>query len=345
MGTSANRGHRHSHTQNRHAVLPTPLRLGVDGSLSGRGVTIAFLDSGFYPHPDLTQPTNRILAYQDVTDPHANLASNKQPESWDWHGTMTSVAAAGNGFLSDGVYSGLAPEAGVALVKVSDEGRITEKNIERGIRWVIDNKARLGIRILSISLGGDEDVSYLHNAVDLAAEDAVRAGIVVVVAAGNSGCSDRHKTVPPANAPSVITVGGYNDNNEIGGLPGLYCSSYGVTTDGIIKPEIVAPAMWVAAPVLPGTESYSRAEALSQIADSPDYLIRDIARAGELWIRAGLPPDLRSAGVDSIRSEVSRLLKEGKVVAAHYQHVDGTSFAAPVVASLIARMIEVNPLL
>src|ERR1043165_8198322 len=44
-------------------VLSTPLRMDADERYTGRGVTIAFLDSGFYPHKDLTTPQNRILAY------------------------------------------------------------------------------------------------------------------------------------------------------------------------------------------------------------------------------------------------------------------------------------------
>ena len=47
----------------------------------------------------------------------------------------------------------------------------------------------------------------------------------------------------------------------------------------------------------------------------------------------------------NLPGEVNRLIQEGKIIATHYQHVDGTSFAAPAVASLIARMIEVNPML
>lgn len=349
MGTSTGREHEHSHSQNRFAVPPTPLRLGVDTNRTAREVTIAFLDSGFYPHPDLTEPDNRIVAYEDIASPGAFLESRKTPEEWDWHGTMTSVAAAGNGRLSGGVYRGLASEARVVLVKVGDKGKITEANIERGLRWVIANKERYDIRVVSISLGGDDDVSYKQNAVDQAAEDAVAAGIVVVVAAGNSGCTDHHKTVPPANAPSVITVGGYDDNNEIAGEPALYCSSYGVTADGIVKPEVIAPAMWVAAPILPDTDAYRRAEGLSRIVLSPDYMIRELARVASrgnengLWKQAGLPDWLRVAGVDSIRAELNRRLQDGKIVAAHYQHVDGTSFAAPIVASLVARMIEANP--
>src|SRR5690349_14667035 len=145
MSNSASREHQHSHSQNRFAVQPTPVRLAVDPSHTARGVTIALLDSGFYPHPDLTQPNNRIVAYTDVVLPGAMLTPDKKPEAWDWHGTMTSVVAAGNGFLSDGVYRGLGSEAKLALVKVGDRGRITEPNIERGLRWVIENRERYDI--------------------------------------------------------------------------------------------------------------------------------------------------------------------------------------------------------
>src|SRR6266480_3798367 len=47
-------------------VLPTPLRMDADERFTGSGVTIAFLDSGFYAHPDLTEPRHRILAYHSI---------------------------------------------------------------------------------------------------------------------------------------------------------------------------------------------------------------------------------------------------------------------------------------
>jgi len=333
--------HEHTHAQNRFAAIPTPLRLDADESLTGRGVTIAFLDSGFHPHPDLVEPTNRIIAYHDLTGEEPVLDSGRNSEAWHWHGTMTSVAACGNGQLSDGIYRGLASEANLVLVKASSRGRIIEEAIARGIEWVVENRERLQIRVLNISLGGDEDVPYESSAIDRAAEEAVRAGIVVVAAAGNSGCSERHTSVPPANSPSVITVGGHDDMNSFETHDdGAYCSNYGLTADGLMKPEIIAPAMWVAAPILPGTASYEMAEKLSRLVSAPDYALARTAR--ELW-DGDAPPELLAGRPEEIRAAVERLLRENRVVATHYQHADGTSFAAPVVSSLVAQMLEANP--
>ena len=331
--------HDHQHAPNRFAVIPTHIRLDADPRYTGKGVTIAFLDSGFYPHPDLLEPTNRIIAYHDLAEERTSLNRNDRSESWQWHGTQTSIAAAGSGQLCDRVYRGLAFEANLVLVKVSEKGRITEDNIARGIRWVIENRERFNIRVLNISLGGDEDVPCSKSVIDQAAEEAIKLGITVVVAAGNS--SDTH-SIPPANSPSVITVGGYSDNNELGGKGlDLYHSNFGATADGAVKPEIIAPAMWVAAPILPDTPLYERAEALSLIAAAPDYQLPSLVR--ELEEKAELPEALVVSDVPTIRAFVESTLSQQKIVAAHYQHVDGTSFAAPIVTSIVAQMIEAKP--
>lgn len=356
MKTSPKRDlHEHAHEQTRFAVLPTPVRLDANPDRTGKGVTIAFLDSGFYTHPDLTRPRSRILARVDITAPDGRLRTRK-PNPWDWHGTQTSVVAAGNGYLSDGFYNGLASEAKVVLVKVSERGRINDEHIARGIRWVIENKDRYKIRVVSISLGGDEDASFEESLVDQAAEEAVRQGLVLVVAAGNTGCQPNHYTIPPANSPSVITVGGYDDNNQLrGSNVALYCSNFGRTIDGLIKPDLIAPAIWVAAPILPDTEAYHRAEALSQIASAANARLHDLttlgdqsdhllsALAADVWEKAELPAELRDEPLEVIRAVVESRLEAHKIIATHYQHVDGTSFAAPIVASVVAQMIEANP--
>ncbi|HJP92186.1 MAG TPA: S8 family serine peptidase [Pyrinomonadaceae bacterium] len=332
--------HEHFHSPNRFAVIPTPVRLNANPEYTGKGVTVAFLDSGFYAHPDLLRPTNRVIAYEDIARERRCLLSTDRIESWQWHGTQTSVAAAGNGFLSDGVYRGLAHESELVLVKVSERRQITEENIARGIEWVIANRERYNIRVLNISLGGDEDVPCSKSVIDQAAEEAVRQGIVVVAAAGNSGIENRH-SIPPANSPSVITVGGYTDHNRLNENQfGLYHSNFGVTADGTVKPELVAPAMWIAAPILPETASYERAEALSRLAAAPDYQLPTLAR--EI---TELPAHVVHSNASGIRAYVEAALQQEKIIATHYQHVDGTSFGAPIVTSIVAQMIQANPML
>src|SRR5262245_39500656 len=164
--------HDHTHAQNRYAVIPTPQRLGANAQYTGKGVTVAIIDSGFYPHPDLVHPENRIVAFKDVTDGKSSFQDGAVPQASDWHGTQTSVVAAGNGHLSDGIYRGLGSEAELVLVKVSDRGRITDENIVRGLEWVIKNRHVYNIQVVSMSLGGDEDISFRESMVDRAAEDA-----------------------------------------------------------------------------------------------------------------------------------------------------------------------------
>jgi serine protease AprX len=335
--------HEHQHAPNRFAVIPTPVRLNASPEYTGKGVTVAFLDSGFYPHPDLLTPVNRVVAYHDVAGERRSLLPGEPIESWQWHGTQTSVAAAGNGTLSDGLYRGVAHDSRLVLVKASERGRITEENIARGIHWVIANRERYNIRVLNISLGGDEDVPCSESIIDQAAEEAISHGVVVVAAAGNSGAEGRH-SIPPANSPAVITVGGYSDNNQLNASQlSLYQSSFGITADGTVKPEIIAPAMWIAAPILPGTTLYERAEALSRLAAAADYQLPGLAR--ELEEITGLPERLVNSDATDVRLYVEAALKQAKIVTSHYQHVDGTSFAAPIVTSIVAQMIEANPTL
>jgi serine protease AprX len=193
-----------------------------------------------------------------------------------------------------------------------------------------------------MSLGGDADRPLEESRVNQLAEEAVRRGMVLVAAAGNSGCAVQHRVLPPATAPSVIAVGGYDDGNDPeGGNLALYCSSFGVTADGLTKPEIIAPAMWVAAPILPGTPAYARAQALAELSATPDNrLVAAIRDIGPGTI--GLPQD-DWPGPDALRAWIDGKLRAEKIVGAHYQHVDGTSFAAPVVASVVAQMLEANP--
>jgi serine protease AprX len=329
--------HAHTHAQNRFAVIPTAEKLGADPRFTGHGMTIAFLDSGFYPHPDFA---DRVIKFHDIFGEEKSLKTI-EPKAHHWHGTQTVTACAGNGALSGGIYRGLASEAGLVLVKVSKEGRISDDSIEKGLRWLLQNREKFGIRVVNLSLGGDTDASTKESKINQLAEELVSCGVIVTVAAGNT---NEANSIPPASAPSVITVGGYSDENSFElEKHGLYHSNFGRTVDEQVKPEIIAPAMFVAAPILPGTADYEAAEILSMLAGAPDYSLRRLL--AEYWQKAALAPDALTIETDAARRLIEQALERRKIVATHYQHVDGTSFAAPITASVVAQMLEANPAL
>jgi serine protease AprX len=304
-------------------AIPTPLRLHADPRFTGRGVTIAMVDVGFYPHPDLTRPTNRIRAWVDATAPGGPQALTFGPDQqpawpgWDalherqWHGTMTATAAAGNGHLSHGLYRGLASDADLVLVQVrNDRQGISDEAIVRALQWLAENAATLGLRVVNISLGGAPRANLRRNPIDEAVAALVAQNVVVTAAAGNDGVRALN---PPATAPAALTVGGLDDHNSFSDAElSLWHSNYGTGDGGIAKPELVAPSIWVVAPVLPGSSVEQEAVSL--------FSRRHLS----------LP-------------EVEARIAAEKLITPYYQHVDGTSFAAPLVASTAACMLEANP--
>lgn len=324
------------------AILPTPVRLGALDKYRGRGVTIAFLDAGFFAHPDLVEPRDRIVKYVDITNARRRRDDLDRPDASSWHGMMTSVVACGNGHLSGGFYRGIASEARVVLVKVGHMSRITHENIRRGIDWVVRNRRRYGIRVVNVSCGGDYEASYLRDGLSQAVERASRNGLVVCAAVGNQGHIPGHPVLPPASAPSALTVGGLDDRNRLSfAAYDMYHSSYGPTVDGLQKPEVIAPGIWVAAPILPGTPTAAQAQLLSNLAGAKDGELRAIILAhqavdGDLDAAAALEPRL-------IRQLIGAKLEGNNVISGAYKHVDGTSFAAPIVSSIATQMIEANP--
>ncbi|PCJ19275.1 MAG: hypothetical protein COB02_07760 [Candidatus Cloacimonadota bacterium] len=322
-----------------YEILPTPLRLDVDPSYTGKGVTIAFLDGGFYPHPDLMKPSRRVVAYKDLGAPHRPKSDFEKPDHRSWHGMQTCVSAVGNGYLSKGLYKGIAYESDVALLKVAgDEGFSTE-SIVAGIEWCIRKRKRYNIRVLNISLGVNGSGSFRESIINHAAEEAVQSGINVVVAAGNESWSE---ITPPGNSPSVITVGGLDDRNSLDQKDfGMYHSSFGKTYDGVMKPEIIAPGIWVAAPTLPGTFFYREAEFVWKLSQAKSlYHLKEILNSFEGSL--DYLEDLKRMPFQDCMGFISHKIKEFKLISPYYQHVDGTSFSAPIVCSIIAQILEAN---
>jgi serine protease AprX len=328
-----------------YPIMPTPMRLGADEGLRGRGVTICFIDSGFIAHPDFLYPEPRILAgYDAVRARRMSTAPPRgEPPIAAWHGTMTAGAAAGSGSLSGGLYRGIASEARLVFIAtMTPWGGIHTPEVVRALTWVLRNRERYHIRIVNMSLGVDEPAETLEHPVVELVEELVGLGVIVVAAAGNG---PDEPIVPPAWSPSAITVGGYDDRNSTDPSRWeIWWGSSGPSWEGTHKPELLAPSIWLAAPILPNTAVKREAEALFALAASDDAtLMKSIPRyARDLEVGALL----RSVASPRLaRSIIHRRMHDEKLITASYKHVDGTSFAAPLITSVVAQMLEARPTL
>ncbi len=311
----------------RDWVAPSLVRLNSARQAAGRGVTIAVVDAGFFPHPDLLFPTCRILAHHDMSVDEEVL--DGRTDAGNWHGTMTAVIAAGNGFLGQGLYRGPAYLSDLVLLKVGENLSIRPHNIAKALRWILENRERLGIRVVNISLGvGEETRKSEMSLVDHWIEKCARSGLCVVVAAGNSG----GEVGSPAKSRYAITVGGYFDHCD-----DLFHSDFGFTPDRILKPDLIAPSALLASPILPGTPQQKRAAAVACLLADPSLedpaLIRD----------AQLPEGYLEGSLEDRTAELMGQAAGHKVVGTYYEHADGTSVAAPLVAGTIAQMLELRP--
>jgi serine protease AprX len=280
-------------------------------------VTVALVDSGFAPHPDLTEGRNRIRAHVDAREVPVVVRrfSADETPSWPeasaesaWHGLMTSVAAAGSGARSWGFYRGMAPDAELVLVRVlGSEGRIGNARIARALHWLLAFGPDLGVRVVNVSLGGD---SESRSSVDEAVAALVRRGITVVVASGNDGV---RRLVPPATALEALTIGGIDDHGHFQEEEVvLWHSNYGEAANGKQKPELVAPSLEVPGAILLGTKIAEEAASLFAA---------------------------RALGDESGEARIAEM----GLLSPFYKRVEGTSFAAPLVAGVVAAMLEANP--
>jgi serine protease AprX len=230
-----------------------PREVGADrawrAGLTGRGVTVAVLDSGIAPDPDLVEPSSRILASVNFAGPPGPGADP------GGHGTHVAGILAGNGSRSNGEFVGVAPEAGLVDVRVLNEhgsGRVS--SIVRGIQWVIAHRAQYNIRVINLSLGAPAARSYRLDPLAAAAEIAWRRGLVVVAAAGNGGPSSGEVHSPGID-PYVITVGAIDDRESLslGDDALAFFSSWGTPTESRPKPDLVAPGRRIVSIRTPGS--------------------------------------------------------------------------------------------
>ncbi len=230
---------------------------------TGKGVNIAIIDTGVDDYHESLM--GRFVAGVSFGHPLTPRDGSFNPDDEFGHGTYCAGIALGTGGTTDlnldgePDYMGVAPDAGLIDVQPY-QGLVGQADaLVASIQWVIYNKDTDwpdqpdeydGIDVISLSIGlGASEAE--------AAIEAVEAGLVVVLAAGNDGPNN-----PPPGVTEwpdgVIVVGATDDNNTITRDDDVIAdmSSRGPRADGALKPDVCAPGMDIMAPTRDSFKRY-----------------------------------------------------------------------------------------
>ncbi|WP_433348637.1 S8 family serine peptidase [Microtetraspora malaysiensis] len=197
--------------------------------MTGEGVTVAVLDSGYDPdHPDLKGVVAQERNFSDEPDIRDPIG----------HGTHVASIVAGNGEK----YRGVAPGAKLAVGKVGDAWGATDSAIIAGMEWAaLEVKAK----VVNISLGEPDTLGLdpVEQAVNTLSE---RTGTLFVVASGNDG---QGNLASPGSADAALTVGAVDRQDRVA----PFSSTGPRVGDHAIKPDLTAPGVDIVAAAAAGT--------------------------------------------------------------------------------------------
>jgi serine protease AprX len=283
------------------AGAPGLLGLGRIAGVTGQGIGVAVLDSGISPHSALS---NKVIASVSFVsgDPIVSDVYG--------HGTHIAGIIAGSGaaatYVTPLYTGGIAPGANLINVRVlGADGTGQTSDVIAGLEWVIANRAKYNIRVVNLSLGHPVTEPAATDPLCEVVAEAVRAGIVVVAAAGNSGkTADGHMVLggiaSPGNSPLALTVGALNTwgtTSRRDDSVTTYSSRGPTRFDLVVKPDVAAPGNKIVS--LQANGSYL-----------PTFY-----------------PSLHKAGYGTNA----------------YMLLSGTSMAAPMVSGAVALLLQGNP--
>ena len=225
------------------AVLHGVDTVWQDTGYDGAGSTVAIIDTGIDGNhsslddqdDDPTTNDPKVIAFYDPVN-NPSLTNGTEVFAYDdqGHGSHCAGTTAGTGAPTYD-HIGMAPQASLVGVKVLDAGGSGSfATVMAGMEWTVENRYKFNIRAASMSLGGPGAIEWTsseEDSVNRYANEMVRAGIALFIAAGNTAVSAQIGT--PGSAEDAITVGALDKNSAIA----VY-SSQGPTEEGRIKPNI-----------------------------------------------------------------------------------------------------------
>ncbi|MGZ6672658.1 MAG: S8 family serine peptidase, partial [Solirubrobacteraceae bacterium] len=178
--------------------------IGADQSgATGSGVDVAVIDTGMVPVPALAGP-GKVVQGPDFSD----QSRDRDLAHLDTYGHGTHVAGIIAGDDPKSGFQGVAPGARLVNVKAAGaDGSTSLGAIVASVGWVIAhrNDNGLHVRVLNLSFGTPPS-RYQSDLLAYAVEQAWKAGIVVVVSAGNEG-DNHHGLTSPAYDPFILSIG------------------------------------------------------------------------------------------------------------------------------------------
>jgi serine protease AprX len=285
-------------------------------NFTGSGIGVAVIDSGITAGRDFTlaNGTGSRIVYNQNFASGPNTAADLYG-----HGTHVAGILAGNGMNSRGAnfrktFVGIADNASLINLRVLDQnGAGRDSAVIAAIEKAISLKSKYNIRVINLSLGRAVYEGYKLDPLCQAVEAAWKAGIVVVVAAGNEGRNDSAHTdgygtiAAPGNDPYAITVGAMKPlgtSTRADDLIASYSSKGPTLLDHVVKPDIVAPGNLM----------------ISVLASSSATLVK--------------------ASPENVVA-LSSYTGNGKGTASYFT-LSGTSMATPVVSGAIALLLQKN---
>lgn len=223
--------------------------VGPAASLTGQGVGIALIDTGVAPVPGL--PASQI-----VNGPDLSFESQSNELRYlDTYGHGTHLAGIMVADEPSTGTRGLAPRAKVTSIKIGiSNGAVDVSQLMAAIDWVVahkDDDPAYPIRVLNLAYGSGGNPQAWNDPVQFAAEQAWRAGIVVVAACGNRGLQGATQLTDPATDPYVIAVGA----SDTKGTPALGDDEYATFNNHDVRRplDVLAPGVSVVSLADPGS--------------------------------------------------------------------------------------------
>ncbi|MGB7217339.1 MAG: S8 family peptidase, partial [Vicinamibacterales bacterium] len=227
---------------------------------SGKGVTVAVVDSGLDNDPFDDLADARIKKFVDFVNP-----DNRIRADGNGHGTHVTGVVGGTGKLAS-KYAGIAPDTSIIALRVLDDsGQGSIANVLKALNWIYKNGRSQNIRVVNMSVGAAPTESYFTDPLTLAAKALVDQGITVVAAAGNFGQNAQGQLqwggiTSPGIAPWVLTVcafstqGTYNPADD---AMARFSSAGPTAIDFAAKPDLCAPGVGIVSLAAPGSQLYA----------------------------------------------------------------------------------------